>query len=160
MNQLIYVETSIPSFYFETRPGAQMQARREWTREWWEMAKWQDELVSSLWVIRELEETPEPKRSECIGLLDDLRLLQSAPEIDELVEHYIANKVMPADADGDARHLAVATFWKCDMLVSWNCKHIANANKSEHIQHVNSRLGLATPKLITPYHLLETGVDP
>lgn len=160
MNQLIYVETSIPSFYFETRPGAQMQARREWTREWWELAKWQDELVSSLWVISELEETPEPKRSECIALLDDLRLLQSAPEIDDLVEHYIANKVMPADADGDARHLAVATFWKCDILVSWNCKHIANANKSEHIQHVNSRLGLVTPKLITPYHLLETGVDP
>ncbi len=86
--------------------------------------------------------------------------MQSAPEIDDLVEHYIANKVMPADADGDARHLTVATFWKCDILVSWNCKHIANANKSEHIQHVNSEFGLATPKLITPYHLLETGVDP
>jgi hypothetical protein len=160
MNQLIYVETSIPSFYFETRPRARMQARREWTREWWELAKWQDQLVTSLWVIRELEETPEPKRSECIGLLDELHLLQSAPEIDELVEHYIANKVMPADADGDARHLAVATFWKCDILVSWNCKHIANANKSEHIQHVNGKLGLVTPKLITPYHLLESGVDP
>jgi hypothetical protein len=48
MNEVIYVETSIPSFYFETRPGAPMQARREWTREWWELAKWQDELVSSL----------------------------------------------------------------------------------------------------------------
>jgi hypothetical protein len=160
MNQLIYVETSIPSFYFETRPGAQMQARREWTREWWELAKWQDELVSSLWVIRELEETPEPKRSECLGLLEGLHLLQSAAEIDELVEHYIANKVMPADADGDARHLAVATFWNCDILASWNCKHIANANKAEHIQRVNSQLGLKTPKLITPYHLLESGVDP
>jgi hypothetical protein len=119
-----------------------------------------NQLVSSLWVIRELEETPEPKRGECLSLLNDLRLLQSAPEIDELVEHYIANKVMPADADGDARHLAVATFWKCDILASWNCKHIANANKADHIRHVNRKLGLETPKLITPYHLLETGVDP
>jgi hypothetical protein len=160
MNQLIYVETSIPSFYFETRPGAQIQARREWTREWWDLAKWQDELVSSLWVIRELEETPEPKRSECLDLLQDLRLLQSAPEIDEMVEYYIAHKVMPADADGDARHLAVATFWKCDILASWNCKHIANANKTDHIRHVNEGLGFATPQLITPYHLLESGVDP
>jgi hypothetical protein len=122
MNQLIYVETSIPSFYSETRPGAQIQARREWTREWWELAQWQDELVSSLWVIRELEETPKPKRSECLELMQGLRLLQSAPEIDEIVEHYIAHKVMPADADGDARHLAVATFWKCDILASWNCQ--------------------------------------
>ena len=160
MNQLIYVETSIPSFYFETRQQATIQARRLWTREWWEVAKWRDELVSSLWVIRELEETPEPKRSECLDLIQELRLLQSAPEIDEMVEHYIANKVMPADADGDARHLAVATFWKCDVLASWNCKHIANANKTDHIRRVNQKLGFDTPVLITPYELLETGIDP
>ena len=85
MNQLIFVETSIPSFYFETRPEAKNQARRNWTREWWELAKWQDELVSSLWVIRELEDTPEPKRTECITLMDEVRLLQTAPEIDEIV---------------------------------------------------------------------------
>jgi hypothetical protein len=130
MNQLIFVETSIPSFYFETRPEPKNQARRIWTREWWELAKRQDELVSSLWVIRELEETPEPKRAECLGLMDDIRLLQTTPEIDALVD-YIENKVMPADADGDARHLAVATFWKCDILASCNCKHIANASKTD-----------------------------
>jgi hypothetical protein len=38
MNLLIYVETSILSFYFDTRPSLQMQARREWTREWWDLA--------------------------------------------------------------------------------------------------------------------------
>lgn len=154
MNQLIYVETSIPSFYYETRPEPKNQARRGWTRDWWELAKWQDELVSSLWVIRELEGTPEPKRSECIELLSDLHLLQSAPEIDALVECYIENKVMPADADGDARHLTVATFWKCDVLASWNCKHIANANKTDHIRRVNAKLGYETPMLTTPLELL------
>ena len=155
MNQLIFIETSIPSFYFETRPGVQMQARREWTREWWELAKWQDELVSSLWVLRELEDSPEPKRSDSIALMEDVRLLQSAPEIDALVDHYLEHKVMPADADGDARHLAVATFWKCDILASWNCKHLANANKTDHIRRVNAILGYETPKLITPLELLE-----
>ena len=154
MNQLIFVETSIPSFYFETRPDASHQARRNWTREWWDLAKWQDELVSSLWVIRELEDTPEPKRDECISLMEEIRLLQSAPEIDTRVDFYIEQKVMPADADGDARHLAVATFWKCDILASWNCKHLANANKTDHIRHVNAKLGYDTPKLITPYELL------
>lgn len=158
MNQLIFVETSIPSFYCETRQDAKNQARRLWTREWWELAKWQDELVSSLWVLRELEETPEPKRSECLSLMDDVRLLQSAPEIDELVEQYIERKIMPADADGDARHLAVATYWKCDILASWNCKQIANANKTDHIRQVNAQLGYDTPKLITPLELL--GVEP
>ena len=154
MNQLIYVETSIASFYFETRPGAAMQARREWTREWWSLAKWQDELVTSLWVLRELEAAPDPKRTECLQLLEELPLLSSDPGIDALVTAYIDNKIMPADADGDARHLAVATFWKCDILISWNCRHIANANKTDHIQRINQRLGYATPKLITPLELL------
>ena len=158
MNQLVFVETSIPSFYFETRPDAKSQARRMWTREWWELAKWQDNLVSSLWVIRELEDTPEHKRAECLTLMQEVALLQSAPEIDALVDRYIENKVMPEDADGDARHLAVATFWKCDILISWNCKHIANASKADHIRHVNARLGYETPKLVTPLELL--GVEP
>ena len=30
-----YVETSIPSFYFETRTEPEMVARRTWTRAWW-----------------------------------------------------------------------------------------------------------------------------
>ncbi len=42
MSQLIYIETSIPDFDFEMRPEAEIQARREWTREWWDVAqkKW------------------------------------------------------------------------------------------------------------------------
>jgi hypothetical protein len=114
VNQLIYVETSIPSFYFETRPGAAMQARREWTQQWWSLSKWQDELVTSLWVLRELEAALDPKPTECLQLLEELPLLSSDTGIDALVMAYIDNKIMPADADGDARHLAVATFWKCD----------------------------------------------
>jgi len=38
MSRRTYVETSIPSFYFELRPQAEMVARREWTRAWWASA--------------------------------------------------------------------------------------------------------------------------
>ncbi len=154
MGQLIYVETSIPSFYFETRPAAQMQARREWTREWWHIAILRDDLVTSLGVINELNHTPEPKRSECLELLDSLSFLDITEEADDLVEAYIINKVMPADAAGDALHLALATIHQCDILVSWNCRHIANANKTPHIRRINGRLGYETPVLITPLELL------
>ena len=41
------------------------------------------------------------------------------------------------------------------MLVTWNCKHIANANKLSHIRRVNALLGLETPALVTPLELLE-----
>ena len=158
MNQLIYVETSIPSFYYETRMEPENQARRIWTRDWWELAVWQDQLVTSLAVIRDLEPTPEPKRGECIQLLATLPLLETDPAIDTLVDEYIASNVMPNDAGGDARHLALATFHKCDILISWNCRHIANANKTRHIEHVNRKLGFDTPRLITPLELL--GVEP
>ena len=155
MNRLIYVETSIPSFYYETRPGAKMQARREWTRDWWGNALVRETLVTSLAVIAELSRTPEPKRSDCLALIDSLPLLEGGDEIDDLVTAYITNKLMPADAGGDAMHLALATFHQCEILVSWNCRHIANANKSDHIHRINGRLGYETPKLITPLELLE-----
>ncbi len=86
MNQVIYVETSIPGFYFETRPSAQMQARREWTREWWATSTVTEDLVSSLGVIIELSATPEPKKTECLKLIEALPLLDVTEEVDDLVE--------------------------------------------------------------------------
>lgn len=65
---------------------------------------------------------------------------------------------MPANALGDALHLAVASFYQCHFLLTWNCKHLANANKFGHIQRINSMLGLYNPLLITPLELL--GVEP
>jgi hypothetical protein len=73
MSQLIYIETSIPSFYYETRSRAQFQARREWTCEWWDVARLRDELVTSLAVIAELEEAPAAKRTKCIKLMTRCR---------------------------------------------------------------------------------------
>jgi hypothetical protein len=156
MNRVIYVETSIPSFYFETRLTVpENQARRNWTRKWWEEAFNIDTLVTSQAVIAELTDTPEPKRSDCLGLLRDIPLLELDNEIEALVRTYIENKVMPADVTGDALHLALATLHECDILVSWNCRHIANANKFEHVRKINGRLGYETPQLITPLELIK-----
>ena len=124
MSTLIYVETSIPSIYHEMRSEAEHQARRQWTREWWKVARRLDELVTSLAVIEELEEAPEPKRTKCISLLEPLPLLQSSPEVDECVAVYLKHKLMPADATGDARHLALATFHGCGVLATWNCQRL------------------------------------
>jgi hypothetical protein len=86
MNQLIYVETSIPSFYFETRPGAQMQARREWTREWWQVASCTETLATSPAVFAELARTPEPKRVDGIGLIECLPVFEITAEVSRLVQ--------------------------------------------------------------------------
>ena len=156
MNQFIYVETSIPSFYFETRPGAQMEARREWTREWWDAARWRDALFTSAVVVTELLETPDPqKQRQMLDLLAPIPRLPYADEIDTIVEIYLSHKLMPVDSSGDAHHLALASFHRCDRLVTWNCKHIANPNETDHIRLVNSSLGLHTPQLLTPFEILE-----
>ena len=99
-----------------------------------------------------------PERSaERLTLINDLPLLTIEDEIAEIVDIYIQHKVMPADPSGDALHLAIASFHKCDFLVTWNCRHIANANKFGHIRRINTSLGLFIPALVTPLALL--GVD-
>ena len=65
---------------------------------------------------------------------------------------------MPAGPGGDALHLAVASFCKCDFLLTWNCIHLANANKFGHIRRVNGMLGLYVPAIVTPPQLF-VGVD-
>ena len=65
---------------------------------------------------------------------------------------------MPADPFGDALHLAIASYHRCDFLVTWNCRHLANANKFGHIRRVNGILGLFVPSLVTPLELV--GEDP
>ena len=75
-------------------------------------------------------------------------------EVLEIAEAYIAHKVMPNDPAGDALHLAIASYHKCDFLVTWNCKHLANANKFGHIRRINAILGISSPALVTPLQLL------
>lgn len=70
------------------------------------------------------------------------------------MEAYIARKLMPNDPTGDALHLALASFHRCDFLATWNCQHLANANKFDHIRGVNGILGLMVPALVTPLELL------
>lgn len=153
----IYVETSIPSFYHELRTSPDVVARRDWTRQWWDEAPAKYELVTSAAVINELSAGIPERSALRLSLIQSLPLLPIESAIIDIVTTYIQQKVMPADPAGDALHLAVASFHKCDFLVTWNCTHIANANKFGHIRRVNTMLGLFVPALVTPLELL--GVD-
>ncbi len=150
----IYIETTIPSFYYEGRLSSEMQSRKNWTRDWWNNYSTDYDLYSSEAVFEELENGNHPNKNNKLELLNKVKLLPFELDIANIVEVYINEKVMPKDATGDALHLAIASFYKCDFLLTWNCKHIANANKFEHIRIVNTKLGLFTPVLITPLELL------
>ncbi len=152
----IYVETSIPSFYFNTRPQVEMKAKKNWTRQWWDKPKPYMTLVTGFPVIVELLELPNPaKCQQTLELISTLPLLEYTSEIGEIVDVYLSHQLMPRQAMGDATHLAIASFYKCDFLATWNCRNLANPNKFDHIRRINSLLGLFSPTLVTPLQLLE-----
>jgi len=104
--------------------------------------------------LEELSEGRHPRQDEAIALLNELPLLTVNETIIDIVDAYIDNHIMPRDPRGDALHLAVASYHRCQFLLTWNCAHLANANKFEHIRHMNNVLGLFVPTLTTPMELL------
>ncbi len=121
---------------------------------WWDIAPARCELVTSPAVLDELAGGKPERSAERLELIRHLPLLTVELAIAEIVAAYLQRKVMPADPAGDALHLALASFYKCDFLVTWNCRHLANANKFGHIRRVNTMLGLFVPAIVTPLELL------
>jgi len=152
----VHVETTIPSFYHEMRTEPAIVARRDWTRQWWDLAAHRYELVTSAAVLDELAEGPIDHSVRWMELVQHLPLVSVLPVIADIVTTYVQHRVMPADPGGDALHLALASFHRCDFLVTWNCQHLANANKFGYIRRVNAVLGLFVPALVTPLELSGT----
>jgi hypothetical protein len=154
IRQRVYIETTIPSFYYEVRTEPEMIARRNWTRDWWDSRRQAYQLVTSVAVIDKLQAGALPNQDQALALPIDISLLPVELTIIEIVETYIQRMVMLRDPTGDALHLALASYHKCDFLLTWNVQHLANANKFSHIRRINALLGLLTPELVTPLELL------
>jgi predicted nucleic acid-binding protein len=151
----VYIETTIPSFYCDVRQDPEVVARRNWTQHWWDFKRHAYEVVTSAAVLDELLDGTYPGCEQAVKLMDAVELVSMSSEVAEIAAEYIRRRVMPDDPGGDALHLAVASCHKCDFLLTWNCKHLANANKFLHIERVNGMLGLYVPKLVTPLELLD-----
>jgi predicted nucleic acid-binding protein len=130
-----------------------MVARRRWTRRWWDHGVQHYRLLTSEAVIAELQEGEYEAQKEVVALVAGLPRLEVVDDIAEIIDVYLANHLMPRERLGDALHLALASYHKCDFLLTWNCAHIANANKFEHIRIINTRLGIFVPSLVTPMEL-------
>jgi hypothetical protein len=154
MKSKVYIETMIPSSYHEVRTEPEMLARRAWTRQWWDEHGDRYDLVTSTAVLDELDSGEYAERGSAVALLDDLPLLAIEPAVGEIVQAYIRHRLMPDDPLGDALHLALASHHRCDFLLTWNCRHLANANKFGHIRRVNVMPGLFVPALVTPLELI------
>jgi predicted nucleic acid-binding protein len=152
--ETIYIETTIPSLYFDQRTDAKTVARREWTRNWWDNYRHNYDLVTGAPVMEELSRGEHSLKTDKLKLLENVRILRVNEAVTQAVEVYVERHVMPRDPAGDAAHLALASFYKCDYLLTWNCAHLANANKFGHIRRVNALLGLPVPQLVTPLEMI------
>jgi len=154
----VYIETTIPSAYYENRRDTDSLFRRIHTRGWWDEYAPHYELVTSEAVVQELRHPAyaAAKRSACLKMVGRLSLVAVTAFAERTAAIYVREFVMPSPPSLDALHLALASVHRCDILLTWNCDHLANANKLGHIKQVNGHLKLATPLLITPLQLMGT----
>jgi len=151
MAATVYIETTIPAYYCDSRASIAPDIAR--TREWWDQERSSYICFTSAVTIDELSQAPNPTRDKCLVLIEGMPLLALEPPVVEIAEAYQTHRLMPGPPVRDALHVALACYYRVDYLLTWNCKHIANANKVRHLETLNARLGLSTPLLVTP-HLL------
>lgn len=159
MKRKVYIETSVPSFYAETRSDPAAVYRRETTRRWWQQEAPRYDLFTSELVLKELGGADYAGKAEALDLVAGLPVLDLVPQIDPIVSVYVRRYLMPQRDVRDAVHLAVASHYAVDFLLTWNCRHLANANKTEHLRKVNGDLGLFVPIVTTPESLFREGAD-
>jgi predicted nucleic acid-binding protein len=151
---ILYLETSIFSFYYDNRPDPEIVARRNWTRRFWDNCIGRHSMMTGAAVLTELSKGGKTHKQDALDLALSLPAVDINEDIKEIVAVYVRHFVMPRDPLGDALHLALASYNKCDFLVTWNCRHLANASKTSHIKRINARLDLHTPALVTPLEIL------
>lgn len=152
MKRSVYIDTTIPSYCIDKRPEILIHINR--TKIWWKKERKLYRVCTSEFTILELSEGKYPRQKEAITLMKGIQKLKPVKEIDGIIRAYINNKLMPRKDIRDSIHLAFASFYNIDYLLTWNCEHLANIRKQEHIRVVNRRLGLNTPAIITPLELL------
>ena len=64
IRQRVYIETTIPRFYYEVRTEPEMIARRNWTRAWWDSRRQEYQLVTSVAVVDELQAGTFPNQDQ------------------------------------------------------------------------------------------------
>jgi predicted nucleic acid-binding protein len=153
----VYLDATIPSYLFDERES--IKTYIEVTKKWWA----EESACFDIWIseetIAELSVGDYPRQSEILAFVAPLQVLPPDERILEIAQVYLDNYVMPRVFKGDALHLAYATWYKCDFLLTWNCNHLANANKRQHIRIINARLNLPTPEIVTPLELFTEPSD-
>jgi predicted nucleic acid-binding protein len=154
-NNRVYIETSVIS-YLASRPSRDIIAagHQQVSHDWWVTERNNFTVYASSLVLKEASSGDAVAASARLEWLQGIPLVAITPEAEELSEKLILRAALPENAAADALHIATATCHEIDYLLTWNCKHIANAIKRPLIESVCRELGFEPPILCTPEELL------
>ncbi len=151
----IYIESTIPS-YLVARPARDLLqvARQQITRDWWDLKSNQHELFASQIVLDEIVVGDGAMARKRLDLMSKVPLLNLTDEARRLTQLILRSGLLPPKADRDAAHIALATVHKMDILLTWNCRHIANAAVQPGLRRLTTPSGLVLPVLCTPDEMI------
>ena len=151
----MYIETTIPS-YLTARPSRDLvqAARQQLTREWWETERRHYDLCISQMVLDEVAAGDAEAAQRRLAVIADLPLLDLTLAVEALAEKIMQSGLLPASASRDAVHIAVTAVHQVHFLLTWNCRHIANANIFRELQHIIVAAGYDMPVICTPEELI------
>jgi len=151
----VYVETSILS-YLTARPTRDLlaTARQQMTREWWDTERGRFDLHVSPLVDQEAKRGDPDAARRRVEALGDLPTLEIVDEAYDLASALIAEGALSPSAEDDATHIALAAVHGMDYLLTWNCRHIDNAETKPIVRSVCTTHGYSCPEICTPEELM------
>ena len=154
----VYIETSIVS-YLTALPARDILAAawQNATRDWWNSQRQRFELFTSQLVIDEASRGDSEAAQRRLLTLDEIPRLTMPDPVTELAVTLMNEGALPEKATDDALHIAVAAYHEVDYLLTWNCRHIDNAEMKPLIRSVCTVTGHRCPEICTPLELMGEG---
>ena len=151
----VYLETSIIS-YLRQKPSTHvvLAARQLLTHQWWNDERSNYQLVASQLVIDEASAGNPSLAAERLQLLAGIPLLQLDPVIADIADEIMSRAILPEKARTDALHIATVAHHRIQYLLTWNCRHIANARILPRIHDVLNDLLIPIPVICTPEEMV------
>ncbi len=150
----VYLDTSVVSYLDQQDAPEKMSE----TKEVWDKIKEGNyEVFISTLVIDELQKCQEPKRTYLLNQLNeiDFTILEVNEGTVRLAEKFIDFGVLKKKSFEDCQHIAAAILSNCDIIVSWNFKHIVNVKTIRGIKVVTTMEGYKDILIYPPTALLE-----
>jgi len=157
MPQRVYIETTFVS-YLTARPSRDlvMAAHQQITHEWWDARRAGYELCISQLVLDEAGEGDAQAAQERLLVLRPMLVLETTTDALELAKELLQAGALPEKAADDALHVAIAAAKAVPYLLTWNCRHLANAVMRPVIETVCKAKGFKAPIICTPEELPES----